>query len=490
MWPNPLKDNQYMQRVRKHKPSSLLPRVASAACTYLTKAKWIASPYRIYTPWALADAARVALTHGTEFNRTDATDDDLKAILAAYDALDDPYLHDRDLHNFMLRKAGEQLTWQVSDFQMMARTIALFTQTTSDRPLQCLIPGWDTDVFGFSLRDYIGTAQLVWASAIQCSGFFDPAFFDTHDGELAAQHVARDTALKIIDAHFAGDAAAFREQDKVVAGRSMRADPQLRRYTYNPLRGRPLLNGYGTGYLCPVPQLVPAKVSPLGIYFSGLTHFKGKGYLDRQFTIELGYIFEQYVGRHLQLIRSATVVPEIIYTANKSEARGVDWIVVFDNLVLLVEVKSAIPTEPVRLGTLDAAEEITKKINKAYTKIDETASLIARQHPAFRGIPTDRPTLGMVVTLEPYHVGNSRDFRGLLPDTQTRISLVDAAEIEAIVTINDAPIGSLLLERDADAERSTWALTDALKGHEHDRNPVLDAAWAATPWASANRQSQ
>jgi len=221
------------------------------------------------------------------------------------------------------------------------------------------------------------------------------------------------------------------------------------------------------------------------------THsFKGKGYLDRQFTIELGYIFEQYVGRHLQLIRGATVVPEIIYTANKSEARGVDWIVVFDNLVLLVEVKSAIPTEPVRLGTPDAAEEITKKINKAYTKIDETASLIARQHPAFRGIPTDRPTLGMVVTLEPYHVGNSRDFRGLLPDTQTRISLVDAAEIEAIVTINDAPIGSLLLERDADAERSTWVLTDALKGHEHDRNPVLDAAWAATPWASANRQSQ
>ena len=128
MWPNPVSDRQYTQRVRKHKPSSLLPKVADAACGYLTPEQWANSPYRIYTPWALADIARVALAYGTEFNRTDASDQDLKAILGAYDQLDDPFRREKDLRSFLLRKAGEQLTWQSSGLTAMARTVALFAQ--------------------------------------------------------------------------------------------------------------------------------------------------------------------------------------------------------------------------------------------------------------------------------------------------------------------------------------------------------------------------
>lgn len=39
-------------------------------------------------PWALADAARVSLAYGTEFNRADATDQDLLQILNAYGRFD------------------------------------------------------------------------------------------------------------------------------------------------------------------------------------------------------------------------------------------------------------------------------------------------------------------------------------------------------------------------------------------------------------------
>jgi hypothetical protein len=487
MWPNPVKDSQYMQRIRKHKPSSLLPLIARTATRYLTKEQWIASPYRVYMPWALADVARVAITRGTEFNRGIATDADLLAILGAYSELDDPFRLDKDLHAFLLRKAGEQLTWQFSDFQMMSRTIALFNQTTSKRVSQCLVPGWDIAAFGCPLKDYIGTAQLVWASALKCSGYFNPAFFDTDDGKIASRVIERSTVLHIIDTHFAGDTATFRQEETAVSARMSGRDPQLRRYTYNPLRGRPLLTGYGTGYLCPVPQLLPSKVGPLGIYFSGLSYFKDLNQSHKQFTIEIGYLFEEYIGRNLQLIPDAAVLPEIIYTVNRSEARSVDWIVIFHNLVLLVEVKSAIPTEPVRLGTADAGIEIIKKIKKAYLKIDETANLIKSCHPGFSAVPAGIPILGMVVTLESYYTGNSSDFRSLLPVTATKISLVDAAEVEAMVTIDDISIGDLLLERDADPERSTWALTDILKSHSHRRNPVLNAGWTETPWASANR---
>jgi hypothetical protein len=275
-------DHEYRQRIRKYKPSSLLPLIAATAARYRTPAEWVKSPYRICTPWALADAARVALTCGTEDCRSDATGQDLLRILSAYDDFSDPFRRDKDLRAFLLRKAGEQLTWQVSDYEAHARTAAIFSQTAPGRPLECLLPGWEADLFGCSLPEYVGAAQLVWASASQGTGRFDLAFFDTPDGQLIARHVGRDTLIGVLDAHFVISKDTFRAEDGKVARRSAGLDPRLRRYTYNPLRGRPVVTGFGPGYLCPVPQLVWAKACPWGVYFSGLDHFGGR------FTRDLG----------------------------------------------------------------------------------------------------------------------------------------------------------------------------------------------------------
>ena len=76
-------------------------------------------------------------------------------------------------------------------------------------------------------------------------------------------------------------------------------------------------------------------------------------------------------------------------------------------VVLLVEVKSAIPTEPVRLGTPDAADAIMAKLGKAFSQIDVTAQLIADRDPALAAVPADRPVLGLAVTLEPFHIANA-----------------------------------------------------------------------------------
>ncbi|XQE77514.1 hypothetical protein ACN24L_00060 [Streptomyces microflavus] len=60
-----------------------------------------------------------------------------------------------------------------------------------------------------------------------------------------------------------------------------------------------------------------------------------------------------------------------------------------------------------------------------------------------------------------------------------------------MVTITDASVGRLLLERAADARRSAYALREALSGHDHARNPVLDAGWNSYPWSrgAAGRES-
>lgn len=275
------------------------------------------------------------------------------------------------------------------------------------------------------------------------------------------------------------EGVAFAGRRKAAEGRSGRDGP-LRRFTYNPLRGRPLLTGFGTGYLCPMPQLALAKATPWGVYFTLLDHF-GPG-----FASDLGNLFEQYVGRQLQLLLGAQVLPEITYGPRSARSKTVDWIVVLPEVVLLVEVKSAIPTEPVRLGTPDAADVIVAKLGKAVDQIDVTAQVIADQDPALAAVPAGRPVLGLAVTLEPFHIANAFS---LLPAGHTPVTVADAAEIEVLVTLTDTPPGQLLLERAADDIRFTWSLDTALYEHEHSLNPILDEAWNSSLWASAIRAS-
>lgn len=149
---------------------------------------------------------------------------------------------------------------------------------------------------------------------------------------------------------------------------------------------------------------------------------------------DLGNLFEQYVGRHLRLLPGAQVLPEITYGPKSARSKTVDWIVVLPEVVLLVEVKSAIPTEPVRLGTPDATDAIVGKLGKAVSQIDITAQLIADRDPALAGVPADRPVLGLAVTLEPFHIANAFS---LLPAGRTPVTVADAAEIEVLVTVTE-----------------------------------------------------
>jgi hypothetical protein len=465
-------------RVRRHRPSALLPLIARASAAYALESSWLESPYRKYTPWALADAARVSLACGNEY-RKDAIDTDLLRILDMYSQLEDPYLYDHDndrdaLARYLLRAAGEQMIYQEPVFQELARAAAMFTQTTGTREARCLRPGWEEELLGTSLSHYVGITQLLWASAISCAGRFDPTSLETPGAERICAEIPAPTILSVAEKHFVTDTAAFRQTNEQAR---MTTDPLLRRYEYNPLRTTPLLKGYGPGLLAPVSQLIPAKASPLGIYYTGVAKFGGA------FAQDLGDLFEAYVGRQLGLLPDATVLPEIAYGQN--HALSVDWIVVTEELVLLVEVKSVRPTAHLRLATEHRVKELQRMLGRAYEQIDRTAALIASGRREFAEVPTDRPVQGLIVTMEPFHIANAPLQRPLLPATTVPVTVCSISELENMVTITDAPVGRLLLDRAADARRSTYALREALSGHTHARNAVLDAGWDSYPWREA-----
>ncbi|MEU1502888.1 hypothetical protein [Streptomyces sp. NPDC005732] len=471
-----VRDGDYVARVRRHRPSVLLPLIAQASATYSLEPSWLESPGRKYLPWALADAARVSLASGNEY-RKDASEADLSQILDMYARLDDYFLRDTDedaLGRWLLRASGEQMTYQEPVFQDLARTAAMLTQTSGTREARCMRPGWEEELLGASLPHYVGIAQLLWASAIYCGGRFDPASLEAPGAERICEQIPAATIMSVAEKHFVIDAVGFRADNERAR---MTADPLLRRFEYNPLRGKPLVKGIGPGLLAPVSQLIPAKASPLGIYYTGVARF------GDAFTQDLGDLFEAYVGRQLGLWPHATVLPEIAY--GRDNALSVDWIVVTDELVLLVEVKSVRPTWHLRLASERRAAEVNRMLGRAYGQIDKTAALIASGRKEFAEVPTDRPMHGLIVTMEPFHIVNAPVQRPQLPATAVPVTACSISELENLVTITDTPVGRLLLERAADAQRSTYNLREALPGHAHARNPVLDAGWDSYPWRHA-----
>ncbi|MGV9706448.1 hypothetical protein [Streptomyces sp. NPDC003483] len=206
------------------------------------------------------------------------------------------------------------------------------------------------------------------------------------------------------------------------------------------------------------------------------------------FSQDLGELFEAYVGRQLRLWSNAEVIPEIAYGPGNSVS--VDWIVVTEELVVLVEVKSVRPTQHLRLATDKRVDEVRRMLGRAYTQIDNTAALIARQAKEFSTVPTDRPVQGLIVTMEPFHTVNGPGQRVHLPKTEIPVAVCSASDLEYMVTIDDAPLGQLLIDRADDPQRSTYGLRQALTGHSHAPNPILQAGWTSYPWQpSASRRT-
>ncbi|WP_406259350.1 hypothetical protein OH779_40685 [Actinacidiphila glaucinigra] len=467
-------DHEYVQRVRQQRPSALLPVIAQASARW-HDSTWWNSPFRKYTPWALADVARVSLAYGNEYRGNGScTESDLLSMLAAYASLTDPMIRDsgstESVSSWLLRVSGEQFTFQETGFSDLARTAALFDQTSPARIPACLVDGWDEQLLGCSLSDYVGVTQLLQVSALRNEGRFDPGWLIQPQMEKVCSVIPGDTIREVTERHFVTDLKSFKGENET--GR-LSQDPHLRRFEYNPLRGRPFLSGFGPGYLAPSSHLIVPKGSPLGLYYMGVAHF------GNSFAQELGDLFEQYIGRQLRQLPNAEVHSEIIY---RDERRSVDWIVVFDDLVLLVEVKSTRPTQQLRLGALDRTNTALRQIRHACQQVETTASLVSGRDPRFSHIPADRPVQGLVVTMEPFHTANASFQKEVQSDAETPVTVCSAAELEHLVTLQDMSISELLIERQADPQASTYSLNTVLSGKKLGRNAILDAGWDSYPW--------
>jgi hypothetical protein len=253
-------------------------------------------------------------------------------------------------------------------------------------------------------------------------------------------------------------------------------DAEYRRFSFNPLSSRPAVTGIADTLIIPVPDLLVRQASPLGIYYSGVRKW------GNPFAEDIGNLFESYVGKQLELMPDAQVFPEIEYGSKKSKSLSVDWFVIFDECVVLVEVKSTRPTEPIRRASSQAGKDLEKRLGHSVEQLNRSSREIKDRVPEFSRIPSNKPILGLVVTLEPFHTVNSPFGLSYLPACEIPFRIASAIELEQLVTISDASPGRVLLDFMSSAANNGSSINGALAGHAGRRNEIIDQAWATYPW--------
>lgn len=99
--------------------------------------------------------------------------------------------------------------------------------------------------------------------------------------------------------------------------------------------------------------------------------------------------------------------------------------------------------------------------------------------------------IGLIVTMEPFHLMNSPEHRQLLEletEPTTPACICSATELEKLVTITSHTTAQVMVAYIDDAEKRYGPLKQALSNpaFSFGRNDVIDEGWAAMPYI-ANR---
>ena len=466
---------QFVERVCRHAPSDLLP-VVSRFALAISRSTDIEG-WEITPPWALAAAAKVALCFGDESRTAPVTDADVADICSVYLAMySKEVAEDTSLgavESTLGRIAYEQFPYQESIFEEVARTRALFVEGLADVPTKIITTDALRGQFGASIENFVGVAFLLHAAAHANEGRFNVAWLDRDNMSEINAEIPKEVTARVVREHFAVSINDFR-----VLASEPPPHPLLPQTAYNPLQARPFIDMGGGELLAPQPSFILRRASPGGIYYDGLNVW------GSAFTDDLGLLFEHYIGRQCRTLPGAHVLPEVVY--DRGRQKSIDWFVLYNDLTLLVEVKTTRLPLGARAGTEDLPAMVQRTLGKAFDQIGRTVACLANGTPEFAAIPRGQPIVAIAVTLEPYYMANTTFVRRHLPEPTAPVIVASAREFEMLVAYgeeNDIP--ALLHEVVADEDQRSWNLGSVLSRRHRGagRNRILDESYNRLPWS-------
>lgn len=375
-------------------------------------------------------------------------------FMQCYDDLKDP-----SLAEILVPLAYEQFPHQGPVFAELARTAALLLDDEGGRAWP-----WE-DIFGMPLPNMVRAAMIVHTWVATNGGRWDPAILDLDNMQEVFERAApRDEIVGAV-----GYLSTTVDQARSHQTSATALPRQFERYRFNPLSSKPLVDLGSAGIWAPVVSMVIRAISVGNIYYPAISTW------GAEFSNDLGHRTENYVGRLLRLIGHDRVLTEISW--GKPQRHSVDFIWVAEGAVILVESKSARVSLAGRTDMSEMAKAAQRYLVQGRDQIDTTATLIRQQHPAFASVPKGRPIIGLVVTSEPFYLGNA-----LIPEngrpSDTPSHVVSLAELEQLVCYNEDQIIPELLELARDPKQREWSMATTFKRlPAPPRNSILDRAY-------------
>jgi hypothetical protein len=334
----------------------------------------------------------------------------------------------------------------------------------------CADHKWET-VLGVPLDARIRLVFFLFVWAAQNQGVIDRRLLDAPNMKAAIDAAGGRDGVELVMQDLSTTKMQFRNRDE----EERRGRATMRRTDFNPLVRYPLIEQSTELYVVPSLPLLLQTVFTYGLYYRGIEAW-GNGFSD-----DLGARVEAYTGANLGMVRGATVIPEIRY--GKSQNRSVEWIIVFDECVVLVECKSA------RVG-LEALQSpdgekavIERYIARAASQIDKTAECIMNQIPGFESVPSDRPILGIVVTPEEIMFANLPIDRFVVP-SRIPFDVLSLRDLDALATVETEHIGELLVRHFENRDPLGGNFISELRqSTRFGRHPGLEGAWSRFAFA-------
>ncbi len=420
------------------------------------------------SPWAVATIAMVSLDKSNDHRGADqVAEADIRFLCAAYNTVHESSA-DADEHfvlRTLLRPAVAQFPFQESDFEEVARTVALVNagvDAHGDRVRAAI-----QVAFGADIATVVNATVVLWGLVRAAHGHWNPNECDRADLADIMALVDRDTLFAMAHRLTASQKEFRSEQAELVF--PSRPDGAL--WKANALVQKPLIELPRGQVVAPLDRLILRRAMTRTIYFDCLNAF-GDG-----FAADLGLVVQDYVGQQLGTIPGATVLAEVEYRRGRDQVRSIDWFMVTDRAVILFEVKSARLMLAAQAGDDDLVAAFERALTKAVVQIDRTVADIRNRTPALAHIPVDRPIVGVIVTAEDLHQGNSPDVRALLPVPTVPTLTMCLRELEHLIPRSGEEIAEELLRVATHPEQRHWAVHTSTGNFVGDfPNPLLEAA--------------
>lgn len=415
---------------------------------------------RTRNPWAVSAMARESLLFGNEYRNKVAAERDVDRLYNAFNFAFDPFPDSNPRIDAILTPLlYEQFPYQESQFPELARTQALFNDPSLGAAIE-----WES-LFGLELNDAVRASLVLHAWVSHNGGRFDPRLFDLENMQRIFSHAVPREHLEVV-----ARLLTTTVEEARITNQSVTAMPaHLRRYAFNPLIARPLVDLGRAGIWAPQSMLVSRAFQPANLFYRGIACW-GKPFAD-----QLGLRNEAYIGKQLRVIAGDALHGEIIY--GKSREKSVDWIWVTPKAVVLVECKSARLTLGARAGDASLPAIVDRALGHAKQQLNRTAELIRARVSPFDEIPSDRPIVGVTVTMEPFYLGNS-SMAYPVTEPSIPVTAMSLRDLERWVCLPPREAVERLLDVLGDSEKRSWPFAQAL-GTFKDlvRNPILDDAW-------------